>query len=261
MAASSGSTIPPAFFERDGEWFLPTAHCRGPWVPTACHAGPPTGLMARASEMAIPNQRLARITVDLTRPIPHAGFRLGVEMRRQGRMVSAARVTLIDADDREVVTARTVHIVQRDHDPHPTADFTPPQLAESTPGPFPIDQVGHDQPCFSGSGVEVRYPPGQDDEPGPTTLWMRTVPLLADEEPSPFQRLCPLADCGNAISKNRPGMQAGAINADLTVAVHRYPVGQWMGSQSESHWQPDGTGMSDSLMSSARSVVRSRPSS
>ena len=30
---------------------------------------------------------------------------------------------------------------------------------------------------------------------------MTVVDLLPDEEPSPFQRICPLADCGNAFSR------------------------------------------------------------
>src|SRR4051812_34010960 len=47
--------VPETFFtvERRGdgsEWFPPTAHARGPWDPTACHGGPPTGLLVRALE-------------------------------------------------------------------------------------------------------------------------------------------------------------------------------------------------------------------
>ena len=61
---------------RDVEWFTPTDHCRGPWDADACHAGPPTGLLVRAMERAVPDVRLARVTVDLTKPIPMAGFRI-----------------------------------------------------------------------------------------------------------------------------------------------------------------------------------------
>jgi len=38
-----------AFFSSvDGDWFTPNAEARGPWSEDACHAGPPTGLIARA---------------------------------------------------------------------------------------------------------------------------------------------------------------------------------------------------------------------
>ena len=58
----------------DGDWFQPTEHTRGPRDPTACHAGPPTAMMARALERAVPDKRLARITVDLIRPVPLDAF-------------------------------------------------------------------------------------------------------------------------------------------------------------------------------------------
>lgn len=238
---------PRAFFGRDGEWFRPTSHSRGPWDPDACHAGPPTGLLARAAESAVPDQRLVRITVDLTRPVPFAGFRLVTEVLHSGRRVSTAQVTMFDGDDRRVVTARTLHMAERPETDHPTAAWNPPTLSEATDGPFPSERTGHGLPLFRDAAT-FRYPPGEDSSPGPTTAWMRTVALLADEEPSGFQRLCPLADCGNAISRNATMTVTGAINADLTIVVHREPQGEWFGSQSVSHWQPDGIGMSDSLL-------------
>ena len=35
-------------------------------------------------------------------------------------------------------------------------------------------------------------------------------------------------------------------NTDLTISLHRDPVGDWFGSKSVSHWQPTGIGLSDS---------------
>nr|MDJ0925246.1 thioesterase family protein [Acidimicrobiia bacterium] len=64
------------FTTRDGSWFEPTGHTRGPWDKDACHAGPPTALLVRALERLVPKQRLARISVELMRPIPMAGFRV-----------------------------------------------------------------------------------------------------------------------------------------------------------------------------------------
>ena len=98
------------------------------------------------------------------------------------------------------------------------------------------------------SAVEMRYPPGDGPGPGPTRAWMRTVPLLADEVPSPFQRICPLADCGNAISRNADPLPLTFVNTDLTILLHRPPVGEWLGMDSVSRWEPNGIGMSDSLL-------------
>jgi hypothetical protein len=140
-----------------------------------------------------------------------------------------------------------MHVAARRIDELPTTSSTTPAFAESRPGGFPIPTGAHPLPMFSGA-VEMRYPPGESNSPGPTRAWMRTVPLLADEEPSPFQRICPLADCGNAISRNADPGALAFMNTDLTVLLHRPPVGDWLGMDSVSRWEPSGIGMSDSLL-------------
>jgi hypothetical protein len=79
-------------------------------------------------------------------------------------------------------------------------------------------------------------------------MWMRTVPILAGEVPSPFQRICPLADCGNAVSRNAELGEAHFINPDLTLVLHRDPVGEWLGISARSHWQSTGVGLADALL-------------
>ena len=248
MAASSFFTSP------DGNWFRPTEACRGPWDPESCHAGPPTGLLARALEALVPDQRLTRITVDLVRPIPMAGFRVEAEVVRRGRSVSTSRATVLDRDGRPRVTAAGMHLRTSRPAPLPTPAVPVPPLEESVAGPFPIGETRHGLPGFV-DGVEIRYPRGQDGQPGPTTIWMRTVPLLPDEEPSPFQRICPLADCGNALSRNAEPRDMGFVNPDLTLVLHRDPAGEWLGSDSVSHWQPHGVGLADALLFDFRGVV------
>lgn len=242
----------PAFVvvERDEggrEWFRPTAHCRGPWDPSACHAGPPTGLLARAAERLLPDQQLVRLTVELTRPVPHSGFAIEASVARAGRTVSTSDLSVVDGDGRAVATARGMHLTPTQPGDVPSVAYPVPRPAEAIPGPFPIRQGMHGLPMFSG-GVEVRYPTGEDPTPGPTRLWMRTVPLVLGEEPSPFQRLCPLADCGNGISRNDEAGELAFMNTDLTVVVHRLPVGEWIGIDCVSRWEATGVGMADSLL-------------
>lgn len=246
---------PTSFFTtRDGTWFDPTDHSRGPWDPEACHAGPPTGLLARALERLVPDQRLTRITVDLIRPIPMAGFRIEADLVRQGRTVSTSRATLVDGEGRPRVHASGLHLRPGSAQGVSSPPVATPRLDEAQPGSFPIARSRHGRPGFVG-GVEIRYPPGETPEPGPTVAWMRTVPLLADEEPSPFQRICPLADCGNAFSRNGDPAQFGFVNPDLTVVLHREPEGEWLGSDSTSHWHHDGLGLADAVLFDHRGVV------
>ena len=234
--------------ETDGaEWFRPTDACRGPWSADACHAGPPTGLLARAAERLFPEQRLVRLTVDLVRPIPHAGFAITADASRAGRTVSTSALAIVDTTGKVMVTASGMHVTAAPPFRLPTATSPTPILADAAPGAFPIARGAHDLEMFA-SGVEVRYPPGEGPDPGPTRMWMRTLPLLPDEEPSGFQRICPLADCGNAVSRNADVTDFAFMNTDLTVLLHRDPVGEWFGMDSVSRWEPTGHGMSDSLL-------------
>jgi hypothetical protein len=249
---------PDSFFtiEHDprGEWIVPTDLCRGPWDPDACHAGPPTGMLARAAERLVPGQRLARITVDLIRPIPHAGFRVTADITRAGRTVSTTALVIVDGDGRVAATARGLHMAPQPTAALPTTTADTPRLADARPGEFAIRRGVHDLPMFA-EAVEMRYPAGEDHEPGPTTAWMRTVPLLPGEDVSGFARICPLADCGNAISRNAEPGGVAFLNTDLTLLLHREPVGEWFGTQSVSRWEPDGFGMSDSLLFDDRGPV------
>jgi hypothetical protein len=201
--------------------------------------------MARAMEGLIPNGRLSRVVVEVLRPVPMAGFRVQAEVRRPGRSVMATEAEVFD-DDRVYARAMGLHLRTLDEGLDcSTARVDSPSFEVAVPGPFPISETRHGLVAFPGS-VEVRYDPAESQGTGgPTTVWMRTVPLLADEEPSGFQRLCPLADSGNGISYNDYLDRVLFVNPDLTIAVHRHPVGEWLCSRVRSHWNADGIGMSD----------------
>lgn len=247
---------PGAFFNQvDDYHFKPTDHCRGPWDINACHAGPPTGLLARAVEHAIPDKRLTRLAVDLLRPIPFEGFTVTAEITKNGRRTASASATLTDLHGKTCVMARSLHIacLQTQH-PLPTYTAPPLPLELANPGPFPI-QTLHDKPAFNGTGVQVRYPSDSDSQPGPSTVWMKTVPLLDTEAPSPFQLICPLADCGNAFSRNAEPADVSFINPDLSIVLNRDPVGEWFASVSHGYWEPTGIGMADALLYDTKGVV------
>ncbi|MFV0258390.1 MAG: thioesterase family protein [Acidimicrobiales bacterium] len=246
------------YFDLDGDRFVGTDHARGPWNPGHCHAGPPTGLLARAVERALAeagvDHQLVRLTVALTRPIPMAGFSATAVLTRTGRSVSTAQAELV-AGGTTVATA-TALAIRHDLDTPVPSTGAPdrPRLDEATAGRFPLRRLGHGRPGFSES-TETRYPPGESPDRGPTTVWMRTVPLLAGETPSPFQAICPLADCGNAISRNAEPDEIGFLNPDLTIVLHRPPEGEWFASRSRSYWEPTGVGQADALLFDHRGPV------
>ena len=236
------------FTSDDNQWFQPTDHTRGPWDEHACHAGPPTGLIARAVEQLLPEHRLTRLTVNLQRPVPFAGFSIQASISRQGKTVSLSEAKIVDGDNKTVITASAMHLATSDQPdlPSVTQHFGLPEEAQDDH--FPLRGTLHDKPAFNGNGVQVRYPEGQTFAPGPTTAWMKTVPLLDFETPTPFQRICPLADCGNAFGRNAEPTDVTFMNTDLTIALHRDPEGEWLGTQSICHWEPSGIGLADALL-------------
>ncbi|CAN5650541.1 MAG: thioesterase family protein [Ilumatobacteraceae bacterium] len=233
----------------DPDWFVPTELARGPWDPDACHAGPPTAVLVRALERALPELRLARVAVDLGKPVPMAGFRVLTTVIRSGRATGTSRAEIVDGDGSLRATATGMHvaaspvdIVPSGHGPEAT-----PRLVDAAAGDFPIGPNVHGRTGFR-DAVSVRYPPGEGPGLGPTTVWMRTVALIAGEVPSPFQRSCPLADCGNAFSRHAGPSEVQFVNTDLIIALHRDPVGDWLGSRVSAHWQPTGVGLADALL-------------
>lgn len=233
------------FTTDDNEWFRPTSHTRGPWHKEHCHGGPPTGLIARAVENLITEQRLTRLTVNLLRPIPFAGFRIAASVQKAGRIVSTCSAEIIDEQGKVCVSANSLHMKQRAGNSLPTHQRQVLNPDDALPGLFPIQETLHGEPAFNGDGVWIKYPQGHDHTPGPTIAWMKTVPLLNTEEPSPFQRLCPLADCGNAFSRNADPVDVNFMNPDLSIHCHRDPIGEWLGTDVAGYWEPDGIGLAD----------------
>ena len=240
-----------AFFHIADDWIIGNDACRGPWSVDACHAGPVTGTIARAVEAAVSAKQLVRLTISFQRPIPMAGFRIAAKLERDGRAATTASAELRDRSGRICAVGSSLHLATNSFAPFPTQTIPHPVFADARMGGFPVQRPLHDLPFF-GAGIEAAYPPGETSEPGPTTVWMRTLPLFGDEEPSPFQTLCPIADCGNGIARNAEFSVASFVNADLTVLAYRLPESKWLASSAMSFWEPTGIGMSQATLFDAR---------
>jgi len=213
-------------------------------------------------EQVLPNQRLTRITVELIRPIPFEGFEITAEVVRQGRTVSLATAHIIALNGNPVLSARGLFMSRAEKPiqfPASVAQLSQPseygKPEAAKHGGFPITGTLHGLPAFNGEGVQTRYPEGQNNRAGQTIAWLKTVPLLADETPSAFQRICPLADCGNAFGRLAEPQELTFMNTDLTVLLHRDPSGEWLGTDSQCFWESDGIGLSDSRLFDENGVV------
>jgi len=223
-------------------FFIGNDPARGPWSDDACHAGPVTGLVVRAFENLSPDKMLTRVTAEFLRPLPMAGFRIEAGITREGRKMETAVAEVLDKDSKVCARINGMMIAEDNIGDVPTCNDRALQFSAATMGHFPVMPHPKAKPNFA-SHAEVAYPPGETMEPGPTTLWMKTPPLLPGEETSPIQHICPLADCGGGISRNTNFSDMSFMNCDLTIAVHRKPRSKWLASKAKSYWESNGLGL------------------
>jgi hypothetical protein len=216
-----------ALFVPDGDLLVPTGHARGPWDPDAQHGGPPAALLARAIEAVEPPvaMSVARMTVELLRPVPLTPLRAAARTARPGRRVQLLEAAL-HAGDVEVARASALRIR--------TEDMPAPPGQVDRPPPWPGPEEGEQQAppmevdSFPTTGVELRFVRGAFAQPGPATVWIRlAVPVVSGEEPTPLMRVAAAADFGNGVSAVL-GWDDLFINPDLTVYLHRPLVGEWV---------------------------------
>lgn len=243
-----------AFFRAEDDVFHGNDTARGPWSADACHAGPVTAVIARTLEPVAPAQQLVRLSISFVRPVPVAGFRISTEIVRAGRAASTATARLEDLNGKLCAKAKSMHLATYEPVQFPSAPSAGPEFTEAIDGEWPFPVTSHGQPYFA-SGIEIKLPPGEDNGPGPTTMWMRTVGIVEGEESTPFQRLCPLADCGNGISRNTDIRENSCVNPDLTIVVFRQPQSEWLASKAQSFWEPNGIGMSHAMLYDTEGIV------
>lgn len=241
-----------ALFEPDGSRYAPTELARGPWSPQALHGGPPAGLLARSAELAPGGDamQVARISIELLRPVPLAPLDVETTLLRPGRKVQLVGASL-RAGSTEVARAVALRIRTIDL-PVPTVPspvVPPPGPEAGRAGGAPWESLS-DYPAFHNQGVEHRFVAGGFDRPGPATDWIRLrLPLVAGEPTSPLARVVAVADFGNGVSwvlPRRDGWQF--INPDLTVGLHRLPAGEWVCLEAETAVEPHGIGQSVSRL-------------
>ena len=227
----------------EDETFSSTEHTKGPWGPESQHGGPPAGLLARALERAGDQTELsvARITFEILRPVPVSEVRVTAEVTRPGRRVEMSEGSLW-AGGTEVMRARAWRLRTTDLDlPQPQTHGLPAPLDAPSVEPPETGHEGYLQ------AMEMRAARGTFLDLGPAAVWFRMrYPLLPDEEPSPLTRVLAAADSASGISAMVDLRNWLFVNTDLTVQLHRMPVGEWVCLDARTTLQPNGIGAATS---------------
>ena len=234
-----------AFYRDLGDGrFQSSVATAGPWSPELQHAGPPSGLLGAVMERHRPREgfRIARVTLEIPRPVPVAELEVRVAVRHSG-----ARTELLDgeilAGGRTVMLARAWRIAAGPPD-------TPALRPAPPPPPIPQAETGlAAMPGIHGTGylaaMEWRFVDGGGfTTPGPGIAWARQrIPLLADSGDTPLTRALTVADSNWAIGSELDFVRRLVINTDVTLALHRDPAGEWLCLRSETAASPDGSGL------------------
>ena len=250
--ADTGGADEPdaALFIPDGNSFLPTDLARGPWTPNALHGGPVAALVARAIEQCSPEggQQLVRLTLELLRPVPSSRLNVTAFLVRPGRKVQLVDA-VVESGGVEMAWARAlrIRVGPDDHRAVPTVpeDDAPPPPEEGITSPHMTDGYR----AFHNEGVEVRFVKGRFNSLGPATAWFRLrCPVVAGEDPSPWQRAAAVGDFGNGISAELDFASNIFINPDVSVSLYRPPVGEWICLDGRTRFGTPGIGSAESVL-------------
>jgi acyl-coenzyme A thioesterase PaaI-like protein len=234
-------------YARDGELYVPTEVGGSPWHPGILHGGTATGLLGHAVEALVPaGFVVSRITMDLVRPVPKAPLAVSAQVARAGKRLKVIEVD-VTHDGKTVCRAaavlmKTQAITMPDYAPVPHAPPAGPEGLKQFLIQDLLDAKGLQIPRGLHSRVEVRGDMWADT--GRNTSWLRLpVQILEGEALTPFTRVCLMCDLGNGVAQLNIGNATGMINADVTLALFRMPVGEWIGFDSEAQVQATGTGI------------------
>lgn len=213
----------------------------GPWSASQQHGSAPSSLIAYTVEqMPAPQpMRVARMTIDLMRPVPVAPLEIKTQVLREGRKIQLIGAQLL-ADGVEVVRANVLRIRAQ--------DMTLPTEAASRPVTLPLPGGGvptrtHSHNPFL-SGLSMQEVKGAFLSRGPGAVWFRADrPILEGVETTPLMRAAITADFCNGVSSVLDFAKYTFINADLTISLSRMPVGEWILLDAESWIGENGAGI------------------
>ncbi len=218
------------FFHRVGDAFAPTRMANGFWGPRDnLHARVMIGLFAHVIEQqhGEPELQPARLTVDLYRMPDLAPVTVATRVVRQGGRIKVVEAEIFSGG---VSSARaSCQLLRRTEQPaapiwsRPAWDAPPPE--QVAPPETPFTEKWEMRPIRSSA---------------PRRTWLREVrPLVAGEAYTPFSRIATGIDYTSPASN---ASEAGLdfINSDVTLYLHRLPVGEWIGYEVADHQSHDG---------------------
>ena len=230
-----------AFFSMDGDSYVPGPMARGPWG-AAMGGQVVGGLLGWGIErLGIdPGLQLARLTVDLLRPVLLEPVQIRTSVVREGRRISLIDAAMVQGD--KVVARASALLLRRGEHPDVRVWSAPvpmPSLPPNAHGfppnmPFHIWSYGAD--VVEGSPGMVEWEQGESQKFAWTQLFR---PMVHGHPLTPFARLAFVGDITSSLTNWGAG-GLRYINADYTVTASRLPDGEFVGLAAQSHYGVEG---------------------
>ncbi len=227
------STDPAYFTSAEDGTFEPTQFAQSHWGDDHLNGPAVVGLLARTLEghCGSPDFMPTRLTADLFRAARNAKTNIDIRVVRDGRRVRAVDGELIQ-DGRLV--ARATLIQYRRSSAPPGRQWTGP-----TTFVRPHEDDGTALPFVGSDDVGWTRSPAAHQNDSRKRFYNKGINVVAGEKSSPFVRAVMIAEATSLVT-NLGTRGIGYINGDLTVALARLPLDEWIGVQGDSHWESDG---------------------
>ena len=230
------------FFKRDGALFVPTPSSRGPWNATSLHGRVIIALLAHEMEQKHGSADFmpVRLTVDMYQLPDMSPVEVTTRVIRAGN-----RIRVIDAEfisGGKSVARATCQMLKRGENPEgnrwtrPNWDAPHPDKIELPAGRSgPFGGMWAMKPVTGNVGTL-----GQKKQ-----TWMSEVRSTVDDEPlTPFLRVASACDFASPFA-NAGDQGLGFINSDVTLYLHRLPVGEWIGFEAANHDATEGVAIGE----------------
>lgn len=241
MIMSSTVIQDEPFFTRDGQVYHATQACRGPWDPKSLHGAVIVALLAFEIERqyVTDDYMPARLTVDMHRLPDFSPVAVKTHLVRDGY-----RIKVVDAEffSNDVSMARATCQLLRKTENSPQKVWSPPDWEVPHPDEITTAPNAH-QP--KGGSRKMRPIVGNMGSFGQKRMWMSEQRNLVDDIAlSPWNQVALLADFANPFANSGEG-GLGYINSDVTLYLHRLPVGDWLGMEVVNHQATDGVAIAE----------------
>jgi acyl-CoA thioesterase len=232
----------PAHFSRiDDDQYQPTQYAQSHWGEDHLNGPAVVGLAAFALESlyGLPEFLPARLTVDLFKAARGVPTTTKAELIRDGRRVRNSECELVQDG---VTVARAVLVqYRRAQAPRGTEwvrseDFSRPAELDEARG----INIGSDGLGWTSAIVDHQNAARK-------RCFNRTIDVVENQRNTPFVRAAMAAE-GTSLVTNLGTAGVGYINGDLTVALSRLPMDDWIGVEADSHWAADGVSVGASTL-------------